>query len=184
MSKKQILFLFAAAGALHAVVIGIAVYRNSLAPSQEEVTRLLRDYCEKIASGDLSGARELMTPETREFLRDPGTRLGETIYAKFSLKNAENINAESEKIYTADAVFSTLDTLKVNAKALLLFEEKMTDDLPPEEQDRILAEIYDEILSRDDLPLIDSFCIVRLEKQDGRLLIRGDDSFRNVLEGK
>ena len=71
MSKKRILLLFAAAGLILAVILGVYFYRSSLGISRETVASLLTDYTEKIAAGELDAARALMTEETRQFLRVP-----------------------------------------------------------------------------------------------------------------
>ena len=183
MSKKQVLLLFVSAGIILAAVLGVYFYRSNLGPSQAEVSALLGAFTEKIASGALDEARQLMTEDTRALLRDPGTVLGETVYRELRLKSIDSVRSEGGGRYTADVVFTTPDTMKIMTKAGMLFAEKATAEGPAEDPDQAIANIYTEILSRDDLPTIDNFCVVRLELQNGRLLIRGDAALQQALEG-
>jgi len=183
MSKKQVLLLFVSAGLILAAVLGVYFYRSNLGPSRAEVSALLSAFTEKIASGALDEARQLMTEDTRALLRDPGTQLGETVYRELKLKSIDSVRSEGGGPYTADVVFTTPDTMKIMTKAGMLFAEKAAEEGPAEDPDQAIANIYTEILSRDDLPTIDNFCVVRLELQNGRLLIRGDAALQQALEG-
>lgn len=182
MTEKRILFLFLAAGLILATVLGIYFYRSNLGPTRDEVDDLLREFTKNIASGNYEDARALMTEESRGLLREPGTLLGEVVYQKLRLKTVENIYSEGNGSYAADVVLSVLDTLKVRTKAGLLFGEQVTESGPVEDPDQALSEIYSEILSRDDLPVIDSFCVIRLEMHNGHLYIKGDTVLQQVLE--
>lgn len=183
MSKKQVLLLFASAGVILAAVLGVYFYRSNLGPSTAEVSALLQTFTEKIASGALDEARQLMTEDTRALLRDPGTVLGETVYRELRLKSTDSVRSEGDGRYTADVVFTTPDTMKIMTKAGMLFAEKVTEEGPADDTDQAIADIYTEILSRDDLPTIDNFCVVRLELQNGQLYIRGDAALQQALEG-
>lgn len=184
MTKKHLMITFLAAGLILALVTGVYVYQTHRAPSREEIETLLQEFTERIASGDLSGARELLTEESRSLLRDPGTALGETIYCELRLKSVENILTEGSGIYTADVILTTPDTLKIMTRAGILFGERVTEEGPAEDPDRLMSEIYDEILSRDDLPMLDHFCVVRLMVRNGKPLIHADETLRRVLEGE
>ncbi len=183
MTKKSILILFTAAGLILAVILGVYFYRSNLGPTKENVVALLQAFTEKIAAGDPDGARGLMTADTREFLRDPQTLLGETIYRNLKLRSVDSIFTEGGGNYAADVVLTMPDTLKITAKAGLLFGEKVAEEGPADDPDQAITEIYEEILSRDDLPMIDSYCVVRIVMQDGKLLIRGDETLQKTLEG-
>ena len=183
MSKERLLALFVFAGLILGLVAGIYFYRSNRGPSREETAAFLAEYIGKIAEGDLSGARDMMTDDTRFLLRDPGTVLGETMYRMLSLRSTENILPEGDGIYTADVVLNGPDRLKITAKAGILFGERAAEEGPAEDADRRMAEIYEEILAREDLPMLDSFCLVRLEFQNGKLLIRGDEALQQALEG-
>ena len=183
MSKRRLLLLFILAGAILGLVFGVRFYQSGLGPSDGEVRDLLADYTAKIAAGDLAGARELMTAETRPLLRDPGTPLGEAVYRNLSLVSVDRVYAESGNGTAADVTLRTADTLKIMAKAGILFGERIAEEGPAEDADRLLNEIYTEILSRDDLPLLDCFCVVRFEKRDGHVLIAGDEALRRAVEG-
>lgn len=183
MTKKHLMITFLAAGLILALVIGVYMYQTHRAPSGEEIVTLLTEFTERIASGDTEGARELMTEESRGLLRDPGTALGETIYRELSLISVDNILTEGGSSYTADVILRTPDTLKIMTKAGILFAERVTEEGPAEDPDGLMAEVYDEILSREDLPMIDHFCVVRLEIQNGKLRISSDDTLRRAIEG-
>ena len=183
MSKKRILILFAAAGLVLAVVLGAYFYRSNLGPSQNEIVSLLNDFIGKIAAGDLDGARKLMTEETRGLLREPGTILGETVYRDLKLKSIESVYNEGSGGYAADVILTTLDTLKIMAAAGILFGEKVAETGPANDADQMMAEIYSEILSRDDIPMIDNFCVIRMEMRNGQLLILGGEGLQKALEG-
>ena len=183
MSQKRILMLFAAAGIILAIVLGVYAYRSNLGPTKNEVTALLESFIGKIAAGDMEGARALMTEETRTMLRDPGTELGQTVYRELKLKSVDAVYSEGSGFYTADVVLTGLDTMKVMATAGVLFAEQVTETGPVGDTDQAMAEIYEEILSRDDLPYLDNFCIVRMTLRNGELLIVGDSALQQTLEG-
>ena len=42
---------------------------------------------------------------------------------------------------------------------------------------------YDEILVREDLPMADRFCVVRLVNRNGKLLINADETLSRTIEG-
>lgn len=183
MTHKRILFFFILAGMILAAVLGFYFYRSNLGPTGEAVETLLQKFTESIAAGDFQKARNLMTPETAVFLRDPGTLLGEKVYQSLKLKTVENIYTQGNNIYTADVTLTTLDTLKVMAKAGQLFGEQIAENGPTDAPDQAMVDIYTQILSREDLPLIDTFCVVRLEMRSGNLYIIGNAALQRVLEG-
>ena len=183
MTNKRILLLFGAAGLILAVVLGVYFYRINLDPAQSEFVGLLQNFIGKINSGDLPSARAMMTEETRSMLRDPGTLLGETIYRNLKLKSIESIYSEGSRAYRANVILSAPDTFKIVTKAGMLFEERASGEEPSDDPDRKIAEIYEEILSRDDIPMIDNFCVIRFELRNGELRILGDDNLQKALEG-
>ncbi len=183
MTHKRILFFFILAGLILAAVLGFYFYRSNLGPSGEAVEKALREFTSAIADGDLQKARSLMTPESAAFLRDPGTLLGEKVYESLKLKTVENIYSLGNNLYTADVTLTTLDTLKVMAKAGQLFGEQVAENGPINDPDQAMSVIYTQILSREDLPLIDTFCVVRMEMRNGQLFIIGDTALQRVLEG-
>ncbi len=183
MSKKHLLFLFCAAGLILAVVIGSFVYQLYREPSRAEIESLISDYVGKIAAGDLNGARELMTEDSKAMLRTPGTILGEVIYRNLSLKIVDNVYSEGDGAYAAEVVLSVPDALKITAKAGLLYAEQTSENGVPDDPDRKMAEIYEEILARSDLPIQDYFCVMHLEVQNGKLLIKADETLQTALEG-
>lgn len=183
MAKNRIMIIFIAAGLVLAVVLGAYFYRSNLGPSQSEIVSLLNNFMEKIAAGDLDGARKLMTEETRGMLRQPGTILGETVYRELKLKSIESIYNEGSGGYAADVILSVPDTLKIMSTAGILFGEKVAEVGPADDADQMMTEIYSEILSRDDIPMIDNFCVIRMEMRNGQLLILGDKGLQKALEG-
>ena len=183
MTKSRIISLFVFAGVIFGLVLGVRFYRSARGPSEEAVRDLLAAYIEKINAGDLAGARELMTPESRQMLRDPGTVLGESVYRNLVLVSVDRFFAEDGNGVAADVVLRTADTLKIMTKAGLLFGERVAEEGPAEDADALMDEIYTEILSREDLPLLDRFCVVRFETRNGKLMIAGDDDLRQALEG-
>ena len=183
MAKNRIMIIFIAAGLVLAVVLGAYFYRSNLGPSQSEIVTLLNNFMEKIAAGDLDGARKLMTEETREMLRQPGTILGETVYRELKLKSIESVYNEGSGGYAADVILSVPDTLKIMSTAGILFGEKVAEVGPADDADQMMTEIYSEILSRDDIPMIDNFCVIRMEMRNGQLLILGDKGLQKALEG-
>lgn len=183
MAKNRIMIIFIAAGLVLAVVLGAYFYRSNLGPSQSEIVSLLNNFMEKIAAGDLDGARKLMTEETRGTLREPGTILGETVYRELKLKSIESIYNEGSGGYAADVILSVPDTLKIMSTAGILFGEKVAEVGPTDDADQMMTEIYSEILSRDDIPMIDNFCVIRMEMRNGQLLILGDKGLQKALEG-
>ena len=183
MAKNRIMILFIAAGLVLAVVLGAYFYRSNLGPSQNEIVSLLNNFMEKIAAGDLDGARKLMTEETRGTLRQPGTILGETVYRELKLKSIESVYNEGSGGYAADVILSVPDTLKIMSTAGILFGEKVAEVGPADDADQMMTEIYTEILSRDDIPMIDNFCVIRMEMRNGQLLILGDKGRQKALEG-
>ena len=182
MSKTRMLILFAAAGVILALVLGVYFYRSNLGPTRGEVTALLEDFFGKIAANDLPGARALMTNETRSLLREPGTMLGQTVYQQLKLKSVDDVFADGG-LYVADVTLTGLDTLKVTTKAGMLFAEQVTESGPVDDPDQAMAEIYEEILTRDDLPLVDNFCMIRMEMRNGKLLILADTTLQQTIEG-
>ena len=183
MAKNHMLIIFVAAGLVLAVVLGAYFYRSNLGPSQGEFVSLLNEFVEKIADGDFDGARKLMTEETRGMLREPGTVLGETVYHKLILKSIDSVYNEGNGGYAADVILTVPDTLKIMTKAGILFGERAAESGPVEDPDHAMAEIYEEILARDDIPMIDSYCVIRIVMQDGKLLVRGDETLQKTLEG-
>ncbi len=183
MTHKRILFFFILAGLILAAILGFYFYRSNLAPSREAVESLLQEFIETVAAGDLSKARNLMTEESAVLLRGPGTLLGEKTYQSLRLKKIENIYTQGNNSYTADITLTTLDTLKVMVKAGQLFGEQIAENGPADDPDQAMADIYSDILSRDDLPLIDNFCIIQIEMRNGKLLIKGDTALQQALEG-
>ena len=183
MAKNRIMIIFIAAGLVLAVVLGAYFYRSNLGPSQSEIVSLLNSFMEKIAAGDLDGARKLMTEETRGMLRQPGTILGETVYRELKLKSIESIYNEGSGGYAADVILSVPDTLKIMSTAGILFGEKVAEVGPADDADQMMTEIYSEILRRDDIPMIDNFCVIRMEMRNGELLILGDKGLQKALEG-
>lgn len=183
MTHKRILFFFILAGLILAAVLGFYFYRSNLGPTGEAVEKALREFTGAIAAGDLQKARSLMTAESAFFLRDPGTLLGKKVYGSLKLKAVENIYVQGNRTYTADVTLTALDTLKVMAKAGQLFGEQVAENGPINDPDQAMSDIYTQILSREDLPLIDSFCVVRLEMRNGQLYIIGDTALQRVLEG-
>ena len=183
MTGKHLLITFLAAGLILALIAGVYVYQMNLAPSRDTIEALLTSFTERLASGDVSGARELLTEESRGLIRDPGTALGKTIYRELSLKSVENIMTEGSGMYTADVILTAPDTLKIMTKAGILFAERITEEGPAEDPDQLLASIYEEILAREDLPMADRFCVVRLVNRNGRLLIHADETLSRAIEG-
>ncbi len=183
MTKRRILILFLFAGLILASVIGVSVYQTHLGASQEEIRAVLTEFIDRVRSGDMNGARDLLTEETRSLLRDPGTSLGRAVYRNLSLQSVENIMEEGGSLYTADVILSAPDTLKIMASAGILFGERTVENGPAEDADRLMEEIYDEILARDDLPMLDHFCVIRLELRNGKVLIRADEALQQALEG-
>ncbi len=183
MTKTRIFILFAAAGLILASIAGVYVYQIYREPSQSEVIGVISGFIEKIASGDLSGARELLTDDTASLLRDPGTALGKTVYDNLSLKSVDHLFAEGRGSYAADVVLTVPDALKITAKAGILFAERVMEEGPAEDPDALIAEIYEGILTREDLPMLDQFCVIRLETHNGKLLIRADEQLQRALEG-
>ena len=183
MSRGRLLLLFLAAGLILAVVLGVYFYRSNLSPNQDDVTALLQKFTESISSGEYESARQMMTEETRSMLRDPGTILGETVYRNLKLKSVDRVYREETGGYAADVILTAPDTLKIMTKAGILFGEKVAAEGPAEDPDQMLADIYAEILARDDIPMLDNFLIIRLENQNGQLLIHGDQTLQQALEG-
>ena len=183
MTRSRLLLFFIIAGLILAVILGVYFYRSNLGADQDEVTALLQDYVNMISSGDYESARQMMTEETRSLLRDPGTILGETIYRELRLKSVEKIYAEGNGRYAADVILTAPDSLKIMTKAGILFGEKVAEEGPVDDPDQVIGDIYKEILSRDDIPMLDNFLVVRLVKQKDGLLIDGDLSLQQVLEG-
>lgn len=183
MAKNRIMIIFIAAGLVLAVVLGAYFYRSNLGPSQSEIVSLLNNFMEKIAAGDLDGARKLMTEETRGMLRQPGTILGETVYRELKLKSIESVYNEGSGGYAADVILTVPDTLKIMSTAGILFGEKVAEVGPADDADQMMTEIYSEILGRDDIPMIDNFCVIRMEMRNGQLLILGDKGLQKALEG-
>ena len=183
MTQKQMLLIFTLAGVILAVILGVYFYRSNLGPGQDEAAVLLTNFTECIAAEKLDKARTLMTEETRAMLRDPGTELGRKVYQNLRLKTVDKLYSEGNNVYTADVILVTLDTLKVMAKAGLMFGERVAEQGPADDPDQVMADIYAEILNRDDLPLIDSFCVIRLELRNGKLQIIGDKALQQALEG-
>lgn len=183
MSRGRLLLLFLAAGLILAVVLGVYFYRSNLSPNQDDVTALLQKYTESISSGEYESARQMMTEETRSMLRDPGTILGETVYRNLKLKSVDRVYREETGGYAADVILTAPDTLKIMTKAGILFGEKVAAEGPADDPDQMLADIYAEILARDDIPMLDNFLIIRLENQNGKLLIHGDQTLQQALEG-
>ena len=183
MTHKRILFFFILAGLILAAVLESYFYRSNLGPTHEAMEDLLREFTEAIADGDLQKARSLMTPETAAYLRDPGTLLGKKVYQSLKLKTIENIYTQGKNVYTADVTLTALDTLKVMAKAGQLFGEQIAKNGPTDDPDEAMADTYTQILSREDLPVIDTFCVIRLEMRNGNLYIIGDTALQRVLEG-
>ncbi|MBQ6341645.1 MAG: hypothetical protein IJI41_00840 [Anaerolineaceae bacterium] len=183
MSNKRILLLFGAAGLMLAVILGVYFYRINLDPARSEFVALLQNFVGKINSGDLSSARSMMTEETRSMLREPGTVLGETVYQKLKLKSVESIYSEGSGAYSANVLLTVPDTLKIITKAGMIFDEKSSKTESSADPERIITDIYEEILSRDDIPMIDNFCVIRFELRNGELLIIGDKPFLKALEG-
>ena len=183
MTKKRILFLFIFAGLILALAAGVYVYRMNRPPGPDEVDELLRTFISRIAANDLQGARELMTPDTAQLLRDPGTELGKTIYRNLSTLSVDHVLVTGDKTLSADVILRMPDTLSIMAKAGQLFAERVTETGPVEDTDAAMAEIYSEILARDDLPMISQFLIVRMSYADGSLRIIGDPVLQSALEG-
>ena len=182
MTRKHLLILFTAAGLILGLAAGIWTWRLNRGLSAEDITGCITDFTAKIAAGDLQGARNLMTEETGSLLRDPGNSLGEVMYRKLSLKSVDHVMAENGDIYSADVILTSPDRVKIAAKAGILFGERVTAEGPAEDTDRMMAEIYEELLSRDDLPMLDSFCVIRVENRNGKPLIRGDETLQRILE--
>ena len=183
MTRKRVLMLFLAAGIILALILGFYFYQLNRMPSQADVRALLQTFTDRINTGDLKGARELLTADSRSLLRDPGTILGETVYRNLSLRSVDNVLPEGEGIFSADVCFTTPDTLKIMSSAGIVFAERVTENGPAEDADGVLAEIYEEILSRDDLPMLEQFCIVRIVSENGMLRIQADTSLQHALEG-
>ena len=175
--------MFAAAGLIFALIAGVYVYQTFREPSQNEISEFLAEFTEKVASGDLAAARKMMTEDTRSLLRDPGTALGMTVYRNLSLKSVDHVFTEGTGLYAADTVLTAPDTMKIMTKAGILFGERITEEGPADDPDQMIAAIYDEILAREDLPMMDQFCVIRLELQNGKLLIRADEQLQQALEG-
>jgi len=180
MTKKHILIIFLTAGLVLGLAAGIFFYRSAKVPSADEAAALLQTFVEQIAAGNLKTARGLMTEETASMLRDPGTALGEAVYHSLMLKTVDNVRYGADQSLNLEVILTTLDTLKISGKADLLFDERSADSAV--DPDELIADIYDEILSRDDLPLIDSFCIIRMSYAGGTLRIVGDESLQQCLE--
>ncbi len=183
MTKTRLLILFAVAGLILASIAGVYVYQTYREPSQSEIIGVISDFVEKISSGDLPGARELLTEDTASLLRDPGTTLGKTVYDNLSLKSVDQIFSEGKGSYAADVILTVPDALKITTKAGILFAERVTEEGPADDPDALIAEIYDEILAREDLPMLDQFCVVRLEVRSGKVFIRADEQLQKALEG-
>lgn len=183
MSRGRLLVLFFAAGLILAVVLGVYFYRSNLSPDQDDVNALLQRFTECISSGDYESARQMMTEETRSLLRDPGTVLGETVYRELKLKSVDKVYREETGGYAADVILTGPDTLKIMTKAGILFGEKVAAEGPADDPDQMLAGIYAEILARDDIPMLDNFLIIRMENRGGQLLIHGDKTLQQALEG-
>ena len=183
MTKTRLLILFAAAGLILASIVGAYVYQTWREPSQSEIVGLITDFVGKIASGDLPGARALLTDDSASLLRDPGTTLGRTVYAGLSLKSVDHVYTEGRGFYAADVILTAPDAAKITAKAGILFGERITEEGPAEDPDALIEEIYDEILNREDLPMLDQFCVIRLEVHGAKLLIRADEQLQKAVEG-
>ena len=183
MTKKGLLLLFFTAGMILAVIFGVYFYQANRPHSAAEVTALLQDFLGKINRGDLNGARKLMTPETASLLRDPGTELGKVIYRNLALTAVDNVTQSDENIISADVILSVPDTLTITAKAGLMFAEQVTESGPADDPDAAMAAIYEDLLSRENLPVTETFCIVRMTDTGGKLLIMGDRALQQALEG-
>ena len=183
MTKRRILFFFLMSGLILAAVIGVSVYQSHIGPSEEEVTAVLTTFIDRIRIGDMNGARNMLTEETRSLLRDSGTSLGRSVYRNLSLKSADNVMEEDKDVFRVEVILNAPDTLKIMAAAGIMFGERIVENGPEEDADGLMEAIYDEILSRNDLPMMDHFCAVRLELRDGRLQIRADEALQQALEG-
>lgn len=183
MTKNHVLILFAAAGLILALVFGVYAYRANSGPTQSGAAALVEDFIGKISSGRLSEARDLMTAETRAMLREPGTLLGETVYRDLKLRSVGQLYDEGNGCYAADVVLTAPDTLKIMTKAGMLFAERVAEQGPSADPDQDMAEIYAEILARDDVPMLDNFCVIRMEMRNGQLYIAGDAALQQALEG-
>ena len=183
MSKRNMMLLFLCAGLILALIMGVYVYQMNRPPDLQDAADLLQTYVGRIVNHDLRGARDLMTPETAGLLRDPGTALGMAVYKNLSLASVEHALPAEGRNLTVDVVLNTLDTFAIMTKAGQLFAEQVTENGPAEDPDAAIAEIYDEILMRDDLPMIPAFLIVHLTYDDGSLRIVGDTTLQNALEG-
>lgn len=175
MSKeRRILLTFLCAGLILGAVAAVFVYNRVKAPDADEVMALAQRFTGSLNAGNVQSAAELLTPDTRGLLKSPANALGSAVYRGLLVKSVDHVYNEGGNQYSADVVFTGPDTFLIMAKAAQIAAERETDELEP---------IYEEILARDDLPQIDSFCIVRLERIGGTLLIAADETLINTLEG-
>ena len=175
MSKeRRILLIFLCAGLLLGTIAAVFVYKRVKAPDADEVMALMQRFTGYLNAGNIQSAAELLTPDTRGLLKSPANALGAAVYSGLLVKAVDHVYNEEGSKYSADVTFTAPDTFRIMAKAAQIAAERETDELDP---------IYEEILARDDLPQIDSFCVVRLERVGGTLLIAADETFINTLEG-
>ena len=175
MSKeRRILLGFLIAGLILGTIAAVIVHNAVKAPDADEVMALMQRFTGYLNAGDIQHAAELLTPSTRELLKSPANALGEAVYKGLKVKTVDHVYNEEGSTYSADVTFTGPDTFLIMAKAAEIAASRETEDLDP---------IYDEILARTDLPEIDSFCVVRMERIGGTLLIAADETLINTLEG-
>lgn len=183
MSGKRILLLFMIAGLILAAVFGIYFYRAYRPADAAEAEELLRTFLTHINRGELPEARDLMTPGTENFLRDPGTALGERIHSSLSLHSFGNFTRGEDQVLTAEITLRMLDTLSITVEAQAAYSARTAENGPADDPDQVMADIYEEILSRDDLPLYDHSLTVSMIRESGTLKIIGDPILQKALEG-
>ena len=186
MNKKRFL-IFLLAGLVLALILGVLVYWATLENRQgADPERVFRSFITEINAGNMTAARGMLTKDSRDSLRNPSTALGKAVYHSLKIGSIENIIPVEEKDWMADVTLQTLDTLQVMSKANVDYWEWLSESTEKpnvETQNRKLADIYDQLLARDDLPLYTYFCIVTFQDEDGTLKIQADAKLIQALEG-
>lgn len=183
MNAKR-LIRFIAAGVLLAMLSGISVY---LLNSEEPGFRnCMENFTEALSQGNITSAREWVAASGKEAIRMPQNALSEAVYRDLSLVSFGNVSPSGENQWAADATLRTIDTIPIITKANYLFYERLsTAEQEPTEAEMNAAfdEIFTEILSRDDLPMKETLCIVTFTKENGAIRILPDDEFIKVIQG-
>lgn len=187
MSRNKKIILICFCVGLICAVWAFFIGRSAVSP-KESPEAVIQNFFTAVSKGNLNEARKFLIPGEEKVLRDPVSTLSQSTFANLKVETIGNTVHSGDGTIIVDVTLQRLNTKQImNKAAFLMIDEMMlqSQTAVPEisEPDKVMNDIYEEILSQGDLPTESVLCLTTLKEIDHEWKIIPDDLFIRTIEG-